>query len=306
MEKGNVWIGTSGWVYKEWAGHFYPKGWPKKNELSYYVRHFPTVEINATFYRLPTLPMVRGWRERSPEGFVFAVKGSRFLTHIKRLKDTGAGLRKYFRRLVPLGDRTGPILWQLPPNFLKNDENVRRLTRFLEKLPTQYRHAVEFRHPSWMDETTFALLRAHQTCNVWISSLRMPADYSLTTDFAYLRFHGLKDGAYHDYTDDELAPWAAQLAGAAAKGLTAYVYFNNDLNTRAPLNAEALMRLLGRHAKLPLGGEPRPALEIAPPKKQPETWPAWNRTAKQRMSPPAAGRRTKKPARRRPATATTG
>src|SRR5687768_15625174 len=131
-----VWIGTSGWVYKEWAGNFYPKGWRKKDEFSYYVRHFPTVEINATFYRLPSLKMVRGWRERSPKGFIFAVKGSRYLTHLKRLKETGPGLRKYFNRLKPLGDRAGPILWQLPPNFAQTDETTERLTRFLKKLPT--------------------------------------------------------------------------------------------------------------------------------------------------------------------------
>ena len=267
MMRGEVWIGTSGWVYKEWAGHFYPKGWPKKDEFSYYVRHFPTVEINATFYRLPTLKMVRGWHDRSPEGFVFAVKGSRFLTHIKRLNDTGAGLRKYFSRLRPLAERTGPILWQLPPNFLKNEEMFERLTRFLKKLPAGYRHAVEFRHPSWMDEETMTLLRAHNVCNVWISSLKMPQDYAITTDFVYLRFHGLKDGAYHDYTHDELAPWAKQLARAASNGIPSYVYFNNDLNTRAPLNAEALMKMLGKHTVPAFDASLATTLEIAPPKK---------------------------------------
>src|SRR4051812_47482104 len=270
-----VWIGTSGWVYKEWAGHFYPKGWPKKDEFSYYTRHFPTVEINATFYRLPTLKMVRGWRERSPEGFVFAVKGSRYLTHIRRLKDTGAGLRKYFSRLVPLGDRTGPILWQLPPNFGKTDENVKRLERFLKKLPRQYQHAVEFRHPSWLDEATLALLRTHHVCHVWISSLRMPADYSVTSSFVYLRFHGLKDGAYHDYTEEELWPWAAQLAKAAERRIPCYVYFNNDLNTRAPLNAEALMKLLGKHTVRAFGASLARELDIKPPIKGPETWRPW-------------------------------
>lgn len=300
-----VWIGTSGWVYKEWAGHFYPKGWPKKDEFGYYTRHFPTVEINATFYRLPSKKMVRGWRDRSPEGFVFAVKGSRYLTHIRRLKDTGPGLQKYFRRLVPLAERTGPILWQLPPNFQKNDENLARLQRFLGKLPTHYRHAVEFRHPSWMDEETLALLRAHRVCNVWISSLRMPADYTITTDFVYLRFHGLKDGAYHDYTDDELAPWAEQLARAAARKIPAYVYFNNDLNTRAPLNAETLMRMLGKHAVRAFSAALARQLEINPPEKKPETWRAWTRTGKTRRAPPTR-RRSTATTRRRPATATTG
>jgi uncharacterized protein YecE (DUF72 family) len=305
MKREVVWIGTSGWVYKEWAGHFYPKGWPRKDEFSYYVRHFPTVEINATFYRLPTLKMVRGWHDRSPEGFVFAVKGSRFLTHLKRLKDTGPGLQKYFDRLVPLAERTGPILWQLPPNFEKKDENFQRLTRFLKKLPTHYRHAIEFRHPSWFDEETFTLLRDHRAANVWISSLRMPQDYSVTANFVYLRFHGLKGGAYHDYTDDELRPWARQLRGAAERGAPSYVYFNNDLNTRAPLNAEALMRMLGENTVPAFNASLATTLEIKPPQRKPETWRPWNRTGATRRAAPHRKRKTS-PARRRPATATTG
>lgn len=273
-----VWVGTSGWVYKEWAGHFYPKGWPKKAEFRYYVRHFPSVEINATFYRLPTKKMVRGWREKSPEGFTFAVKGSRYLTHIRRLNDTSKGLQKYFRRIVPLGDRTGPILWQLPPNFQKTAETFKRLERFLARLPKAYRHAIEFRHPSWMDEETFALLRKHAAANVWISSLRMPADYTITSDFVYLRFHGLKDGAYHDYTDEELEPWAKQLAAAARRGIPGYVYFNNDLNTRAPLNAVSLIKRLGKHAVRAFAADPATRVpEIAPPVKGPETWRPWTR-----------------------------
>jgi uncharacterized protein YecE (DUF72 family) len=304
MKGAGVWIGTSGWVYKEWAGHFYPRGWPKKDEFAYYVRHFPTVEINATFYRLPTLPMVTGWRERSPDGFVVAVKGSRYLTHIRRLRDTGPGLRKYVSRLKPLGDRAGPILWQLPPSFAANDENRRQLARFLAKLPKSYRHAVEFRHPSWMSRPTMDLLREHDVANVWISSLKMPADHAITSDFVYLRFHGLKDGAYHDYTADELQPWADQLAKAARRGLPAYVYFNNDLNPRAPLNAHALMKLVGARAIAPFRPDPeRPtaSLRIKAPKKGPETWrTTWVRKAKpkparrarrKRLTPSAPGRR---------------
>lgn len=274
-EKGTVWIGTSGWVYKQWAGNFYPKGWPKKNEFGYYVRHFPTVEINATFYRLPSRAMVRGWHDKAPNGFLFAVKGSRYLTHNKRLRDTSKGLQKYFRRVVPLGDRTGPFLWQLPPNFQKNDETFARLGRFLAKLPKQYQHAVEFRHPSWMDEQTLSLLREHKAANVWISSLKMPANYSITADFVYLRFHGLQNGAYHDYTNDELAPWARELEKAAARGLPCYVYFNNDLNTRAPLNAAVLMDMLPNYRVAPKAGEAAALPEIPAPKRGPETWPAW-------------------------------
>jgi uncharacterized protein YecE (DUF72 family) len=229
---------------------------------------------------------VRGWHDRAPKGFVFAVKGSRFLTHIKRLKETGPGLRKYFSRLVPLTDRTGPILWQLPPNFQQTDDNVERLAGFLKKLPMRYQHAVEFRHPSWMNEDTFRLLRARHVANVWISSQRMPQDYTITAKFVYLRFHGLKDGAYHDYTSDELQPWAKQLRVAAGHGLPCYVYFNNDLNTRAPLNAETLMKMVGRHA-VPALAERATLPEIKRPKKMPETWRPWKRTVKPR---PAARR----------------
>lgn len=300
-------IGTSGWVYKEWAGNFYPKGWPKKDEFGYYVRHFPTVEINLTFYRLPTPKMVRGWRERSPDKFIFAVKGSRYLTHIRRLTDTGPGLRKYFNRIKPLGERTGPILWQLAPNFHKNETNWQRLDRFLGKLPKRYRHAVEFRHPSWMDEETMNLLRRHQAANVWISSLRMPADHAITGDFVYLRFHGLEGGAYHDYTDDELRPWAEQLVKAARNGIPCYVYFNNDLNTRAPLNAHALMKLVGRHAVAPLVAGAAAPRELPPPKKGPETWRPWTRkkdperaVTRRTGKKPAGGRRNSPGGKRRP------
>ena len=268
MKWGRVWIGTSGWVYKEWAGHFYPQGWPKKAEFTFYATQFPTVEINATFYRLPSLPMARRWHDQAPGDFVFAVKGSRFLTHIKRLKDTGAGLRKFFSRLKPLAERTGPILWQLPPNFHKNEENLQRLDRFLGKLPNTFRHAIEFRHPSWMDGETMALLRTHHAANVWISSLKMPQDYTVTSDFVYLRFHGLKDGPYHDYTDAELAPWAKQLAAATRSGRPAFVYFNNDLNTRAPLNAKSLMRQLGRRVVPAFMAPQVPLAAIAPENKR--------------------------------------
>src|SRR5690348_3753500 len=120
MQNGGIWIGTSGWVYKHWAESFYPEELKKADEFAFYATQFPTVEINATFYRLPTSGMVKGWRERAPGDFLFAVKGSRYLTHVKRLKDTGAGLKKYFRRITPLKEHLGPILWQLPPNFHKD------------------------------------------------------------------------------------------------------------------------------------------------------------------------------------------
>lgn len=250
-----VWIGTSGWVYKHWASTFYPADWPKKDEFQYYTTQFPTVEINATFYRLPSENMVKGWHRKAPDGFLFAAKGSRYITHIKRLNDCAQALKVYFSRLRPLREHLGPILWQLPPSFQKNDENFRRLQTFLRLLPSKYHHVVEFRHPTWIESKTFDLLHECNVANCWLSSLRMPDDATITGDFVYLRFHGLAKGASHDYTDDELKPWAERLIRAARSNKTAYAYFNNDLSTRAPWNAKTLMQMVGGRSVQPVEKE---------------------------------------------------
>jgi uncharacterized protein YecE (DUF72 family) len=241
-----VYIGTSGWVYKEWQKHFYPEDVPAKRQFEFYATQFPTVEINATFYRLPTLKMVKGWRDKAPPGFVFAVKGSRFITHILKISGASKGLRKYFGRLKPMEKRVGPVLWQLPP-FMKKD--LKRLERFLKILPKNYCHAVEFRHESWYEgDETFDLLRQYKVAHVNLSSLRMPENFTVTADFVYIRFHGLKDGAYHDYTRGELEPWARFLRKQTRAGKNVYAYFNNDLNVHAPDNAKMLMKMVGRAA----------------------------------------------------------
>src|SRR4051812_32214438 len=190
-----IYIGTSGWVYKEWANDFY-RGLKPKEHFQHYVTRFPTVEINATFYRLPNLKMVHGWRMKAPPGFVFAVKGSRYITHIKRLNNLEGSVNMFIRRIQPMKDKLGPLLWQLPPNFKKD---LPRLERFLRRLPQQLSHAIEFRHPDWMADETFALLQKYNAANVWHSSMRMPMNFSVTSDFIYLRFHGLAGGARHDY-----------------------------------------------------------------------------------------------------------
>jgi uncharacterized protein YecE (DUF72 family) len=246
---GKVYIGTSGWAYKEWQKHFYPKDVPAKWQFEFYTKNFPTVEINATFYRLPTLKMVKGWRDKAPAGFVFAVKGSRFITHILKISGANKGLRKYFSRLKPLRNRTGPVLWQLPP-FLKKSPEL--LEKFLRLLPKNYCHAVEFRHQSWYDgKETFELLKKYNVAHVSLSSLRMPENFTVTADFVYIRFHGLKDGARHNYTKKELAPWAKFIRKHARVGKSVYAYFNNDLNVRAPENAKTLMKMAGKAAVKP-------------------------------------------------------
>ena len=247
-----AYIGTSGWVYKSWEKEFYPPGVPVKNHFQYYVTRFSSVEINATFYRLPTLNMVRGWRDRAPPGFVFALKGSRFITHIKRLADLSDSLAIFFRLVRPMKSRVGPILWQLPPSFKKD---LGRLESFAGKLPAGYRHAFEFRHESWFDAEVDDALRRRNIARVTVSSLRFPMDFTVTADFIYLRFHGLEGGSAHDYTRAELEPWATHILRQTRAGRDAYAYFNNDTNVRAPGNALLLMDLAGPSAARPLTGE---------------------------------------------------
>jgi uncharacterized protein YecE (DUF72 family) len=238
---GKLFVGTSGWVYKGWAGAFYPEDLAATKRLAFYASQFQSVEINATFYRLPTPNMVRGWAQQAPPGFVFAVKGSRFITHIKRLKVLKPSVAIFFRRIKALKEHLGPILWQLPPNMPKD---LPRLDAFFKKLPTGYQHAVEFRHPSWNDEEVISFLHERKAAFVSVSSMRMPMNVAITAEFVYLRFHGLAAGAAHDYTRDELKPWAAHCRAALAKNRTVYAYFNNDWNVRAPKNAKELLELV--------------------------------------------------------------
>ena len=233
-------IGTSGWSYEHWAGDFYPAGLAARDRLSFYAERFPTVEINATFYRLPSEAMVRGWRERVPEGFAFAVKGSRFITHVRRLQDVGDALAQFMARVSLLGDTLAVVLWQLPPSVTFDPQS---LDRFLIQMPDGVRCAVEFRHQSWLREEAFAVLRAHGVAHVHVSSDIMPVDLTTTADFVYVRFHGL--AAYGGaYPAEALVPWARFLADQRDAGRDAYVYFNNDAGGHAPRDAARLTELL--------------------------------------------------------------
>ena len=241
-----AWVGTSGWQYDDWAGTFYPPRFARHRWLGWYARRFPTVEINATFYRLPKTPAVEGWRDRVPAGFRYAVKGSRYLTHNKKLRDPEEPVRTITGRLAPLRPVHGVWLWQLPPNLHRDTE---RLERFLAALPPTPRHAVEFRHTSWYEPEVEDALRRHRVAWVWLSDRQMPDAAPLTTDLVYLRFHGLGDdtGARYrwDYTVDELAPWVERVRTAVAGGADAWVYFNNDFAANAPRNAATFTDLLG-------------------------------------------------------------
>lgn len=234
-----IYIGTSGWSYKEWANDFY-HGVKAKEQFQYYTTRFSTVELNASFYRLPALKTVHDWQKKAPSDFIFAVKGSRLITHIKRLNDLDGLVTNFVRRIQPLKKKLGPLLWQLPPSF---KPDLPRLEKFLKRLPPKLSHAIEFRHPDWMMDETFNLLRKYGAAFVSVSSMRMPLNFSITADFIYIRFHGLSGGPRHDYTRKELEPWANHIREHVSKGMRAFAYFNNDLNVRAPKNAEMLIQM---------------------------------------------------------------
>lgn len=222
-------------------GEFYPPGLDPGEWLEFYSRHFNTVEINATFYRLPFPGMVESWARRAPKGFLYAVKGNRRITHLKRLRGVEEEVARFFERIEALVPHLGVFLWQLPPRF---PADVELLEGFLQGLPPAFRHAVEFRDPSWLAEEVLVCLRRHRVAQVGVSSLRMPPEMELTADFAYLRFHGLSGGFAHDYTTTELRPWAERAAAVLADGGDVFAYFNNDARCRAPKNAREFRELV--------------------------------------------------------------
>lgn len=241
----DVRIGTSGWSYDHWTGLFYPEHLPADERLRHYASRFSTVEVNSTFYRLPNTKTVTAWRETVPASFVFAVKGSRFITHVRRLKDTTAEVRNFMNRVGMLGARLGVVLWQLPP-FLERD--VTLLARFLERLPRPPRHAIEFRNESWLHPEVFATLQRFGAAVVHVSGEQLRTDLTTTADFVYVRFHGT--ARYHGaYEEPQLAPWARFLGEQADAGRDAYAYFNNDAEGHAPRDAARLIGMLeSRHA----------------------------------------------------------
>jgi uncharacterized protein YecE (DUF72 family) len=242
MATGRIRIGTSGWSYDHWAGVFYPDRLPAARRLEFYGSRFDTVEIDATFYRLPSERAVASWRDTVPGDFAFAVKGSRLITHFLRLGDVDDALDAFLRRMSVLGDKLHVVLWQLPPD-LRADTAL--LARFLDRLSAgRVRHAVEFRHESWLTEETMAVLREHGAAHVHVSSDAMPADLRPTAGFVYVRMHGT--ASYHGaYDAPALEPWAAFLREQADLGRDCWAYFNNDAGGHAPADAARLIGMLG-------------------------------------------------------------
>jgi uncharacterized protein YecE (DUF72 family) len=239
-------IGTSGWHYEHWRGIFYPGELAKAKWLEFYASYFATVELNNSFYRLPSEDAFTSWYQSTPTNFTFAVKVSRFITHIKRLKGTEEAVEKFSSRARILGKKLGPLLYQLPPNMHRND---RVLESFISALPEGARHVIEFRHPSWLEEGVFRTLHNY---NVGLCVFDMPdfrCPVVATADFAYVRFHG-STGLYSScYSDEELTYWAKRLAGLSANLKAMYIYFNNDAEAYAVSNAKKLGEHLKKYMK---------------------------------------------------------
>ena len=239
-------IGCSGWNYAHWRnGVFYPPRCPANRWLRFYAEHFDTVEVNTTFYRLPRLDAVQRWVDDSPRDFVFAVKASRYLTHVKRLRDLPEHLARLYERIEPLraSAKLGPLLWQLPPTFRADHD---RLAAALAGLPRGERHAFEFRHPTWFCEETYDLLRRHGVALVIADRPEVHAfqSFELTAGFTFVRFHSGSRGRRGNYSHRELEEWAERLR-RWSREVDVYAYFNNDWEGFAVENARFLATRLG-------------------------------------------------------------
>jgi len=240
VPNGCVRIGCSGWHYRHWKGRFYPASLPISKWLQYYATKFDTVELNNTFYRLPQASVFAAWRTQAGTGFVYSVKASRYLTHMRRLIAPEQPVRLFFERASELRSALGPVLYQLPPRF---EVDLQRLRGFLEALPPRRRHVVEVRDPRWYRPDVFELLSTHRVSLCLHDMAGSAPPRQQVGPFVYLRLHGplRYRGSYADY---QLAQWADWLGSIAAAGTPAYVYFNNDIDAAAPQDARRLQEML--------------------------------------------------------------
>jgi len=234
-------VGTSGWSYDHWRGIFYPDGLPQRAWLACYMQHFDTVEVNSTFYHLPRESTMELWRDQAPDGFLFALKASRFITHIKRLAGGKEPLDEFLRRARILGAHLGPVLFQLPPHFQRDTEALQRI---LKLLPKDVVSAFEFRDESWYCEEIFELLDSHKACFCAHDMPGAPTPRRAVGEIAYVRFHGPAERYAGSYSDKSLKGWAAWMKEQWDEGRSIYAYFNNDAEAAAVGDAKALRKLL--------------------------------------------------------------
>ena len=233
-------IGTSGWTYDHWKKLFYPENLPKSRRLEYYGKHFDTVELNATFYRLPKPKTFENWKRRTPDYFLWAVKANKYITHTKRLKEPVEALERFYAAASGLEKKLGPILFQLPPS-LSFDE--KEFNNFCQSLNPSQRHTLEVRHPSWISDRLFSILKKFNIALCIADTAgRYPYHEVVTADFLYIRLHGSKKLYASEYSEGELQAWAEKITGW---GKDTYLYFDNDFGGYAVKNAKRLKKILG-------------------------------------------------------------
>jgi uncharacterized protein YecE (DUF72 family) len=233
-----VHVGCSGWNYRDWRERFYPKGTPASRWLEHYARVFDTVEVNSTFYRLASETAVEKWVQQTPPGFIFSLKASRYMTHQRRLRDIERGVRRFYAPLTPLieAGKLGPILWQLPETFRRNDDI---LGHTLEQLP-EGRHCFEFRNPSWFEAEVYELLRKHEVALVIGDHPERPfQSHEITAGWTFIRFHYGRRGRDGNYSRSELETWKRRIASWRSR-VEVFAYFNNDWRALAPKDAHWL------------------------------------------------------------------
>ncbi|MDZ7798788.1 MAG: DUF72 domain-containing protein [Patescibacteria group bacterium] len=240
--KDTIHIGTSGWNYKHWQKAWYPEKIKTNNFLNYYADHFQTVEVNNTFYNLPSKKVIKSWRKKVPKEFIFSVKASRYITHMKKLKNPKESLKRFFSRVNLLNNNLGPILFQLPPNWYKN---IERLNNFVNLLPKKKQIAIEFRDQSWWRDDVYNLLKKNNIafCLYQLAGIKTPR--KITADFAYIRLHGPSDKPYQgNYHGNSLRAWASYFKKIKKEKRVKeiYCYFDNDEKGYAPKNAKQMIK----------------------------------------------------------------
>jgi len=244
-----LYIGTSGWVYSDWEEIFYPKELKSKDKLRYYSKHFQTTEINYSFYHLPRTTTYQKWYLETPGDFLFTVKASRFITHIKRLKGIKEAWKQFIENALSLREKLGPILFQFPPSFKATSESITRLEDFFKLITKStlpgyiIRGAFEFRHKSWCDKRVYQLLKKYNVAWVIADSPRYPKAEVITADFVYIRLHGPRVMFASKYTKEELKELAQKIKKWQKQGKDVFVYFNNDFAGYAIENAKELLKM---------------------------------------------------------------
>jgi uncharacterized protein YecE (DUF72 family) len=241
MDLPKLYIGTSGWHYAHWIGPFYPKNLEKKDMLNHYLQFFSTTEINNTFYKLPDQSSFQNWAEQVPENFTFSVKASRYITHMKKLKNADDALNNFLNGIKPLKNKLGAILFQLPPHWKCN---IERLKSFLELLPPEKQYVFEFRNSSWWNDTVYDLLKTSKAAFCIFDLAGVLSPTISTTDFIYIRLHGPDDAYQGLYSEETLQEWADKIAKWIQQQKTVYCYFDNDQEGFAIKNALRLKQIL--------------------------------------------------------------